>query len=228
VGQRELRWIKPNLGDDRGIACGGTFGVAVDDGESLRLAALYPVERAIDECKARRGVEIVCGSRHTCRRKGRVRGQGAQGLPRFIDRMRLDGPRLDAGRRVGAHRAIGACPSRRRRAESADRADRVGRVWGRGLASSSQGLIARFRLGERSNDCAALFKPGLPRQDFGHPACEGIPLEQQPACSFIEPRARFGQTVLIIRLHFRLSGEDCAHQVIVEGDIKGDRSCPGE
>ena len=200
-------------------------------GESLRLAALYPVERPIDERKARRGVEIVCGSRHTRRREGRVRGQGAQGLPRFIDRMRLDGPRLDAGlgkRRVGAHRAIGACPSRRRRAESADRADRVGRVWGRGLASSSQGLVARFRLGERSNDCAALFKSGLPRQDFGHPACEGIPLEQQPACSFIEPRARFGQTVLVSSLHFHLSREDCAHQVIVEGDIKGDRSGPGE
>jgi hypothetical protein len=41
VGQRELRWVKPGLGDDRGIACGGTLGGAVDDGESLRLAALY-------------------------------------------------------------------------------------------------------------------------------------------------------------------------------------------
>ena len=62
MGQREPRWIEPGLGDDRRIARGGTFSCAVDGGESLRLAALYPVERSIDERKARRGIEIVCRS----------------------------------------------------------------------------------------------------------------------------------------------------------------------
>ena len=59
MGQSELRRIEPGLGDDRRIARGGALSRAVDGGESLRLAALDPVERAIDERKARRGVEIV-------------------------------------------------------------------------------------------------------------------------------------------------------------------------
>ena len=59
MGQNELRWIESGLGDDRRIARGGTFSSAVDGGESLRLVALYPVERGIDERKARRGIEIV-------------------------------------------------------------------------------------------------------------------------------------------------------------------------
>ncbi len=53
VGQRELRWIEPGLGDDRRIARGGAFSGAVDGGESFGLVALDPVERAIDERKAR-------------------------------------------------------------------------------------------------------------------------------------------------------------------------------
>jgi hypothetical protein len=55
AGQNEPRWIESGLGDDRRIARGGTFSDAVDGGESLRLIALYPVERGIDERKARRG-----------------------------------------------------------------------------------------------------------------------------------------------------------------------------
>ena len=66
---------------------------------------------------------------------------------------------------------------------------------------------------------AALFEPGLPGHDFVHLAVEGIPLEQLPAGGFVEPRARFGETVLVSRLHFRLPREDCAHQVVVEGDV---------
>ena len=61
MGQNELRWIESGFGDDRRIARGGPFSRAIDGGESLRLAALDPVERGIDERKARRGVEIVCG-----------------------------------------------------------------------------------------------------------------------------------------------------------------------
>ena len=58
VGQSKPRWIEPGLGDNRRIARGGTFGSAVDGPESLRLVALDSVERAIDERKARRGVEV--------------------------------------------------------------------------------------------------------------------------------------------------------------------------
>ena len=75
---------------------------------------------------------------------------------------------------------------------------------------------------------AALFKPGLPGHDFVQLALEGIPLEQLPARRFIEARARFGQTVLISRLHFHLPREDRANDVVVEGDIKGDGGGPGE
>jgi len=78
------------------------------------------------------------------------------------------------------------------------------------------------------DDRAALFKPGLPGHDFVHLAFEGIPLEQLPARSFTELGARFGQTVLVSRLHFRLPREDCAHQVVVEGDIDRDGGGPGE
>ena len=141
MGQNEPRWIESGLGDDRRIARGGTFSCAVDGGESLRLAALYPVERAIEERKARRGIEIVCRSSNARRRERRVRGQGAQGLAQFIDRMRLDGPRLGARagkRRVGARGVLHACAGRCRRTESLDCAERVGTVWGRGLAPSSR------------------------------------------------------------------------------------------
>ena len=58
VGQSKLRWIKPGFGDDRGIARGGTFSGAVDSAESLRLVALYLVERAIGERKACRGSRL--------------------------------------------------------------------------------------------------------------------------------------------------------------------------
>jgi hypothetical protein len=192
MGQNELRWIESGLGDDRRIARGDTFSDAVDGGESLRLVALYPVKRGIQERKARRGIEIVRGRRHTRRRERRVRGQGAQGLARFVDRMRLDGPRLGAWarkRREGARGVVHACAGRRRRAESLDRAQRVGRVWGCGLAPSGHALVARLRSGERGHDRAALFKPSLPGHDFVHLAVEGIPLEQLPAGSFVEPRA---------------------------------------
>ena len=103
--------------------------------------ALDPVERAVDERKARRGVEILCGSRHTRRRERRVRGQGAQILPRLVDRVRLDGPRLRSGlgkRGVGARGVVDARAGRCRRTESLDCAERVGRVWGCGLAPGGQ------------------------------------------------------------------------------------------
>src|ERR1700722_7671431 len=58
-GRGELPWIEPGLGHNRLIARGGPFSGAVDSAESLRLVALYPVERAIDERKARRGVEVL-------------------------------------------------------------------------------------------------------------------------------------------------------------------------
>src|SRR4029077_18069033 len=64
--------------------------------------------------------------------------------------------------------------------------------------------------------------------EFVHLAVEGIPLEQLPARSFVEPRAHFGQTVLVSRFYFRLPREDCTHQVVVEGDIDGDGGGPGE
>ncbi len=231
VGRGELPWIEPGLGHNRRIARGGTFSSAVDGPESLRLVALDSVERAIDERKARRGVEVLWGSHHACRRKRRVRGQGARILTRFVDRVGLGGPRLDAGlgkRGIGARGVFHVCAGRCRWTENPDRAESVGRVWGRALAPPTQGLSARLRLSECSDACAALFEPGLPGHDFVQFAFEGIPLEQLSARSFIEPRARFGQTVLIIRLHFHLPREDCAHQVVVEGDIKGDGGGPGE
>ena len=231
MGKNEPRWIESGLGDDRRIARGGTFSYAVDGGESLRLAALYPVERGIQERKARRGIEIVCRFSNARRRERRVRGHGAQGLAQFIDRMRLDGPRLGARagkRRVGARGVLHACAGSCRRTESLDCAERVGTVWGRGLAPSSHARIARLRPGERGHDRAALFEPSLPGDDLAHLAVEGIPLEQLPAGGFVEPRARFSQTVLVGRVYFRLPREDCAHHVVVEGDIDGDGGGPGE
>ena len=101
--------------------------------------ALDPVERAVDERKARRGREVVCGSRQACRRERRVRGQGAQSLSQFVDRMRLGGPgRRGFGKRgVGARRVVHACAGRRRRTESLDRAERIGWVGGRGSPPGS-------------------------------------------------------------------------------------------
>ena len=111
-------------------------------------------------------------------------------------------------------------------ASDSDRAERVGGVWGRGLAPSSHALVARLRPGERGHYRATLFKPGLPGDDFVHLAVEGIPLEQLPAGSFVEPCARLRQTVLVSRRHFRLPCEDCADHVVVEGDINGDGGGP--
>ena len=89
-------------------------------------------------------------------------------------------------------------------------------------------MVARLCLSERNDDRAALFQPGLPGHDLADRALEGIPLEQLPASSFIEPRARFGETVLVSRLHFHLAREDRAHEVVVESDVKGDGGRPGE
>ena len=231
MGQNELRWIESGLGDDRRIARGGTFSTAVDRGERRRMAHLYPVERGIHERQPRRRVKTVRRTCNACRRERRVGGQGAQGFAGFVDRMRLDGPRLGARagkRRVGARGVVHACAGRRRRTESLDRAQRVGRVGGRGLPPSGHAQVARLRPGERGHDRAALFKPGLPGHEFVHLAVEGIPLEQLPARGFIELSARLGQTVLVSRLYFRLPREDCAHHVVVEGDIDGDGGGPGE
>ena len=127
--------------------------------------------------------------------------------------MRLDSPRLDAGAGkwgIGARGVVHACAGRRRWTESLDRAERVGRVWGSGWRTPSQGRVARFCLGEGGDEGAALFKPGLPGHDFVHFAVEGVPLKQLPARGLIEARARFGQTLLVSRLHFHLPREDCA------------------
>ena len=147
--------------------------------------------------------------------------------------MRLDGPgrRRGIGKRgVGAHFAVGACAGRRSgRSESLDCAQRIGRVRGRGSAARGQRGVARFRLGgERGHDRAALFKPRLPGRHFAHLALEGIPLEHLPARGGVELRARLRQTILVSRPHLRLMGEDCAHEIVVEGDVKRDGSGPGE
>jgi hypothetical protein len=115
MGQNELRRIESGFSDDRRIARGAPFSRAIDGGESLRLAALDPVERVIDERNARRRVEIVSAG-DACSRERRVRGPGAQSLARLIDRVRLDGPRLCAApgkRGVGARVVVHACARRR-------------------------------------------------------------------------------------------------------------------
>ena len=129
-------------------------------------------------------------------------------------------------RGVSARGVVHACVGGRRRTESLNRTKSVGRARGLGLAPSGQTRVARLGLGERGDDRAALFKPGLPGHDLVHRALEGIPLKQSPTCGFVEPRARFGQSVLVTRLHFRLPREDCANHIVVEGDIQGDGGGP--
>ena len=157
---------------------------------------------------------ILCRSRHTRCRKGSVRGQHAHAAAELVDRMRLDGPRLEVGLRKGGVSARGvvhACVGGRRRTESLNRTKSVGRARGLGLAPSGQTRVARLGLGERGDNRAALFKPGLPGHDLVHRALEGIPLKQsQNSRLRSETRARFGQSVLVTRLHFRLPREDCA------------------
>ena len=231
VRHREFGWIEAGLRDDRRIAGRGPLSHAIDGGESLGLGALDLVQRAADERKARRWVEIVCRSRHTRCRERRVRGQRAQGVPGLVDRVRLDGPRLEVGLRkrgVSARGVVHACAGGRRRSESLDGAESVGRARGRGLAPSGRTRVARLGLGERGDDRAALLEPGLPGHDLVHRALEGIPLKHLPTRGFIEPRARFRQTVLVSRLHFRLPREDCANHVVVEGEVKRDGAGPGE
>ena len=131
-------------------------------------------------------------------------------------------------RGIGARGVVYVRAGRRRRTEDLDRSERIGGVWGRRSALGRQALTAVFRLRERGDDCAALFETGLSGQDFIQLALEGVPLEQLPARSFIEARLSFGQTVLISRLHFHLSREDGANDVVVENDIERYRGGPGE
>jgi hypothetical protein len=49
-----------------------------------------------------------------------------------------------------------------------------------------------------------------------------------PASRLVKLRARFGQTVLVSRLHLDLSRQDRAHQVIVEDDVKRDSGGPSK
>jgi hypothetical protein len=89
-------------------------------------------------------------------------------------------------------------------------------------------VIARFGLGERGDDRAALLKPGLPGREFAELRRERLEVELSAARGLVEPGAGFGQTALVKALHLHLPRDDRPHKVVVKCDIGCDGGGPGE